>query len=61
MITWVSIKSWEMLTSEFPQALDINTCPKTVLCNNCELIHMSGGILNATENVVDKYEYIFFL
>ena len=50
-----------MLTSEFPQALDINTCPKTVLCNNCELIHMSGGILNATENVVDKYEYIFFL
>ena len=48
-----------MLISEFPQALEINPCPRTIVCNTCELIHMSGGILNSDENVVEKYEYGF--
>ena len=48
-----------MLLSEFSQALDINPCPRTVFCNNCEVIHMWGNILNAGENVEDKDEYGF--
>ena len=58
-ITWVSIKSWEILLSEFPQAIDINPCPRKIICNNCELINVSGDILNADENVEDKYGYVF--
>ena len=48
-----------MLLSEFPQAIDINPCPRTIFCNNFEGIHMSGGILNAVENIEDEYEYGF--
>ena len=59
LITWVSIKSWKMFPSEFPQALDINPCPRTIVCNTCEMIHMSDDILNADENVEDEYEYGF--
>ena len=33
LITWVLIKSWEMLLSEFPQVLDINYCPRTIEYN----------------------------
>ena len=43
-----------MLLFEFPQALEINTCPRTIVCNNCELINVSGDILNAGENVKTK-------
>ena len=46
-----------MLLSEFPQALDINPFPRKVVCNTCKVMHMSGGILNADENVVDEDEY----
>ena len=59
MITWVSIKSGEMLISEFLQTLDINPCPSKIVCNTCEVIHMSGDILNAYENVEDEDEYGF--
>ena len=59
LITWVSIKSLETLLSKFLQALDINPCPRTILCNTCELIHMSGDIMNAYKNAEDKYEYGF--
>ena len=43
-----------MLPSEFPQALEINPFLRTIVYNTCELIHMSGGIFNADENVEDK-------
>ena len=48
-----------MLLSEFPQVLDINTYPRKVVCNTCEVIHTSGDILNSDENVEDKDEYGF--
>ena len=48
-----------MLLYEFPQALDINTCHRTIVCNTCEVMHMSGGMLNADEDVLYKYEYQF--
>ena len=54
LITWVFIKIWEMSLYEFPQAPDINTCPKKIVCNTCEIMHMSGGILNYDENVGDE-------
>ena len=59
LITLVSINSWEMILTEFPQALVINPFPSTIVCNNFEVIHMSGGILNANENVVGEDEYEF--
>ena len=43
-----------MLLSKSPKELDINPCPRTILCNSCDVIHMSGGIFNADENVEDK-------
>ena len=55
----MSIKSFEMLLYDFPQSLDINPCPRTIVCNTCELIHMSGDIFNADENVRDEDEYGF--
>ena len=42
-----------MLLYEFPQALDINTCPRKIVCNTFEVIHMPGDIFNAGENVED--------
>ena len=59
LITWVLIKSWEMLLSEFPQALEINYCTRKFVCNTGEVINTSGGILNVEENVEDKDEYGF--
>ena len=59
LITWLSIKSWEMLLSEFPQALYINLCPRTIFYNTCELIHISGDILNNDENCEDEDKYGF--
>ena len=55
----VLINSREMLLSEFPQALDINPCPSTIVCNTCEVMNVSGDILNDDKNVEDKYEYEF--
>ena len=48
-----------MLISEFLQALDMNPFPRKIVCNNFEVIHMSGDILNADENVEDKDDYGF--
>ena len=48
-----------MLLSGFTQALDMNTCPRTIMCNHCEVIHMSGDIFNADENVEDEDDYGF--
>ena len=48
-----------MLPSEFPQAFDRNTCPRKMFFYNCEVLHMSGDILNADENVEYKDEYGF--
>ena len=55
----MSINSWEILPSEFPQALDIDPCLREKFCNNYEVMHMSGRIFNADENVEDKDEYGF--
>ena len=43
-----------MLLFEFPQALNINPCPRTIVYNTCELMYVSGDILNANENVEKK-------
>ena len=59
LITWVLIKSWEMLLSEFTQAFDINLCPRKIFCNACEVINISCNILNSDENVEDVDEYGF--
>ena len=59
LITLVLINSWEILLSEFPQALDINPCPSIIVCNICEVMNVSGDILNDDKNVEDKYEYEF--
>ena len=48
-----------MLISEFPQALDIDPCPRTIFCNTCELMNFSGDILNADKNVEDEDDYGF--
>ena len=57
LITWVSKIVVKCSFSEFPKVLDINTCPRTIFCNTCELINMSGGILNPDGNVEDKDDY----
>ena len=48
-----------MLLFEFSQALNINPCPRTIVYNTCELMYVSGDILNANENVEEKYGYGF--
>ena len=48
-----------MLLSGFTQALDMNTCPRTIMCNNCEVIHMSGDILKADGSFEDEDDYGF--
>ena len=57
LITLVLVNSWKILLSEFPQALDINPCPSIIVCNICEVMNVSGDILNAEKNVEDKDEY----
>ena len=58
-ITLVLVNFPEMLHSEFPQALDINSCPSTIVCNIFIVMNVSGDILNDDENVEDKDEYYF--
>ena len=48
-----------MFLSKFPQALDLNPCPRTILCYTCEVIHMLGGIFIAGKLFVDEDEYGF--
>ena len=48
-----------MFLSKFPRALEINPCPRTVICNTYELINVSGDILNAGGNVEDEDDYGF--
>ena len=43
-----------MFISQFPQALNINPCPRKIVCNTCEVIYMLGGMFNSGENVVDE-------
>ena len=59
LITWVQIKSWERLLYEFSQAFHINNFTRTIVFNTCEVIHMSGDILNADENIEYEDEYGF--
>ena len=49
----------EILISELTQAIDINPCHRTIVFNTCEIINMSGDILNADENFEDKDDYGF--
>ena len=58
-ITWVSKNIWKTLLSEFPQALDINTCPRKIVCNTCELMNFSGDMLNADRNCEYEDNYGF--
>ena len=53
------IKSWEILLSEFPQAFDINPCPRKIVRNTFKVINVSVYILNADGNVEEKNEYDF--
>ena len=48
-----------MLIFEFPQTLDINPCPRKIVCNTCKLINVSGDIFNTDENVEDEDDYGF--
>ena len=48
-----------MLLSEFPHALEINPCPRKIVCNTYEVIHMSGFIWNDDKNIEDGDEYGF--
>ena len=54
LITSVLNSSWDMLLSEFIHAVKIIPCPRTTICNKCELINTSGDILNAGDNVDDE-------
>ena len=59
LITWVQKKSWKISLSGFLQELDINPSPRTIVCNNCKIINVSGDILNAGGNVEDEDDYGF--
>ena len=37
----------------------MNHCPRTVVCNTCELIDVSVGIFNFGENIEDEDDYGF--
>ena len=51
--------SWKFFLSGFLQALEINNYSRTIISNTCELINVSGDILNAGGNVADKENYGF--
>ena len=53
-ITWVSNSSWDMLLSEFTNAVKISACTMTTICNKCEQSNTSGDIFNAGDNVDDE-------
>ena len=57
LVTLVSKNSRKMFLYKFPQALEINTCPRTIICNTCELLNVSGDILNYNGNVEDRDDY----
>ena len=59
LITWVSNYAWMMLLSEFDDAVKINSCPTTTICNKCEQSNMSGNILNAGEISDDEETFGF--
>ena len=48
-----------MLLYGFLQSFDINPCPMKYFYNTCELIKVSGNILNTDENVEDEDDYGF--
>ena len=48
-----------MSLSESPQEKEINPCPMTIICNTCEDMNVSGGILNAGGNVEEQEDYGF--
>ena len=48
-----------MFISKFPQALEINICTRTTICNTCEQINMPGDILNAGVNIEELECYGF--
>ena len=48
-----------MFLYEFTKTNRITTCPRTIICNTCEQMYVSGDILNAVENV-DYQEYYGF-
>ena len=56
---WVSIIIYKMFFSEFPQAKIIIPCQRTIICNYCEQMDVSGDILNAGGNVEDQKYYGF--
>ena len=35
------------------------SCPRTIICNNCEQMNVSGDVLNDGVNVVDQEDYGF--
>ena len=59
LITWVSNDAWMMLLSEFNDAVKINSCPNTRICNKCEQSNMSCDILNAGDNSHDEEMFGF--
>ena len=48
-----------MLLSNFSQPERIIPYPRTIICNNCEEMNVSGDILNAGGNVKDEEDYEF--
>ena len=48
-----------MLLSEFNDAVKINSCPRTTICNKCEQSNMIGDILNTVENSDDEEMFGF--
>ena len=45
--------------SEFPQASDINNCPRTTIYNYCEEINVSGDTLYAGGNDEKQEDFGF--
>ena len=48
-----------MLLYEFNDAVKMNSCPRTTICNNCEQSNMSGDILNTEEKSDDEEMFGF--
>ena len=50
-------KNW--FFCESPQALEIDPCTRTTICNTCEQINMSSDIFNAGRNFEEQEDYRF--
>ena len=48
-----------MLLSEFSLAEKIISCPRTIICNNCEQNSLLGDIFDAGDNIDDQEDYGF--